>query len=157
MLGKMNFSKQPRRCNSNSRARWLLGCWLVVLAAALAGCAGLSNEPSPEVQRANWEARNIYPQSYRSEILAYMRNYLNEPGNVRDAFVSDPELRSMGLGNRYVSCVRYNLRSAPSGSPPGREHIVVFVEGKLDSVREAKNQCGDAAYVAFPELERLKR
>src|SRR5262249_20179505 len=153
----MNFLKDPTRCASISHALCFLGCWPLVLAAALAGCASYSNEPSPEVQRTNWEARNVYPQNYRSEILAYMRNYLNEPANVRDAFVSDPELRSMGLGNRYASCVRYNLRNTPSGGPPGREHIVVFVEGKLDVVREAKNQCADAAYVAFPELERLKR
>jgi len=157
MLGNMNFSKYPTRWDSISRARCLLGCRPLVLAAALAGCASFSNEPSPEVQHANWEARNVYPQSYRSEILAYMRNYLNEPGNVRDAFVSDPELRPMGLGNRYVSCVRYNLRNTPGGSPPGREHIVTFVEGKLDVVREAKDQCAGAAYAAFPELERLKR
>jgi hypothetical protein len=154
----MTFSRNNTWCDSISRARCALHCVPLLLATTLAGCAGLSNEPSPEVQRANWEARNVYPQNYRSEILAYMRNYLNEPGSVRDAFVSEPQLRSMGLGNRYVSCVRYGLRNTPgSGNPPGREHIVVFVDGKLDIVREARNQCGDAAYVAFPELERLKR
>ena len=106
---------------------------------------------------AAWEARNIYPQSYRSEILAYMRNYLNEPGNVRDASVSEPELKPMGLGNRYLSCLRYGLRNAAGASQPGREHIVIFVEGKLDGVREARDQCAGAAYTPFPELERLKR
>jgi hypothetical protein len=34
---------------------------------------------------------------------------------------------------------------------------VIFVGGKLDAVREAKDQCAAAAYAAFPELERLKR
>jgi hypothetical protein len=154
----MNLSKNQTWCALVSRARCALRGVPLLLATALAGCAGLSNEPSPEVQRANWEARNVYPQNYRSEILAYMRNYLNEPGNVRDASVSDPQLRSMGLGNRYVSCVRYSLRNTPGGgNPPGREHIVVFVDGKLDTVREGRSQCADAAYVAFPELERVKR
>jgi hypothetical protein len=154
----MTFSKNQTRCDSINRAPWALHCVPLLFATALAGCASFSNEPSPEVQRANWEARNTYPQNYRSEILAYMRNYLNEPGNARDAFVSEPALRSMGLGNRYVSCVRYSLRNTPgTGNPPGREHIVVFVDGKLDTVREGRSQCADAAYVVFPELERLKR
>ena len=112
-------------------------CAPFLLAAALAGCASYSTEPSPEAQRAAWEARNLYPQSYRSEILAYMRNYFNDPRNVRDAFVSEPELKPMGLGNRYISCLRYGLRNAAGGTPPGREHVVIFVGGKLDALRDA--------------------
>jgi hypothetical protein len=129
-------------------------CGPLVLAAALAACASYSTEPSPEAQQAAWEARNVLPQNYRSEILAYMRNYLNEPGSVRDASVSEPELRPMGPGHRYMSCLRYGLRG---GSPPGREQIVIFVGGKLDAVRDARDQCAGAAYAPFPELERLKR
>jgi hypothetical protein len=132
-------------------------CVSLLLGVALGGCASYSTEPSPEAQRAAWDARNLYPQSYRSEILAYMRNYLNDPRNVRDAFVSEPELKPMGLGSRYISCLRYGLRNAAGGAPPGREHIVIFVGGKLDAVREARDQCGGAAYTAFPELERLGR
>lgn len=128
-----------------------------LLAALLCGCAGSSTEPSPEVQRADWEARNVYPQGYRAEILAYMRNYLNDPRSVRDAAVSDPELKPMGLGNRYVSCLRYGLGNAIGGGPAGREHIVIFVSGKLDLVREARDRCAGAAYAPFPELERLTR
>src|SRR5690242_5164501 len=86
-------------------------CAALSLAAALMGCASYSTEPSPEQQRAAWETRNIYPQNYKSEILAYMRNYLNDPKNVRDAQVAEPQLKPMGLGNRYVGCLRYALRS----------------------------------------------
>jgi hypothetical protein len=128
----------------------------LLLAVALTGCASYSTEPSPEVRLAAWEAQNIYPQNYRSEILAYMRNYLNDPRNARDAAVSEPQLRPMGLGNRFVSCLRYSLR-APGGGPPVREHIVIYVAGKLDALREAKDQCAGAAYAPFPELERLAR
>ncbi len=138
-------------------AGFLRRCAPFLLAAALGGCASYSTEPSPEAQRAAWEARNLYPQSYRSEILAYMRNYFNDPRNVRDAFVSEPELKPIGLGNRYISCLRYGLRNAPGGTPPGREHIVIFVGGKLDALRDAKDQCAGAAYTRFPELERLAR
>jgi hypothetical protein len=128
-----------------------------LLAAGLSACASLSDEPSPEVKRANWEAQNVYPQSYRSEILAYMRNYLIEPANVRDAFVSEPELKPMGLGNRFVSCVRYGSRRTADADASAREHIAVFVSGKLDALRDAKGMCSGVAYAAFPELERLRR
>ena len=139
------------------RAGCLWRCAPFLLAVALGGCASYSTEPSPEAQRAAWEARNIYPQTYRSEILAYMRNYLNDPGSIRDAVVSEPELKPMGLGNRYMSCLRYGLRNPAGATPPGREHVVIFVGGKLDALRDAKDQCAGAAYTAFPELERLRR
>jgi len=139
------------------RAGFLSRSAPLLLAAALGACASYSTEPSPEVQRAEWEARNVYPQNYRPEILAYMRNYFNDPRNVRDAVVSEPELKAMGLGNRYVSCLRYGLRNPPGSSPPGREHVVIFVGGKLDALREARDQCTGAAYAPFPELEHLTR
>ncbi len=127
------FQGEVKRVCGLAGAGLLRRCAPFLLAAALAGCASYSTEPSPEAQRAAWEARNLYPQSYRSEILAYMRNYFNDPRNVRDAFVSD------------------------GGTPPGREHVVIFVGGKLDALRDAKDQCAGAAYTAFPELERLTR
>ena len=142
---------------STRRAGFLRRCAPLLLAVALGGCASYSTEPSPEAQRAAWEARNIYPQTYRSEILAYMRNYLNDPGSIRDAVVSEPELKPMGLGNRYMSCLRYGLRNPAGATPPGKEHVVIFVGGKLDALRDARDQCAGAAYSAFPELERLRR
>jgi hypothetical protein len=147
----MTRRSRPRRAGFSRR------CVPLVLAAALGACASDPTEPSPEAQRAAWEAQNVYPQSYKSEILAYMRNYLNDPRNVRDAAASGPELKPMGLGNRYVSCLRYGLRNAAGAGPPGREHIVIFVGGKLDAVRDARDLCAGAAYAPFPELERLTR
>jgi hypothetical protein len=128
-----------------------------LLLTALAACASDPTEPSPEMQRAAWEAQNVYPQNYRAEILAYMRIYLNDPRSVREAAVSEPALRPMGLGNRYVSCLRYNLSNTSPGYPSGREHIVIYVGGKLDAVRQAKDQCAGAVYASFPDLERITR
>ncbi len=85
-----------------------------------------------------------------------MRNYFNDPTNVRDTGVSEPELKPMGLGNRFMSCIRYALRNV-GVNPPGREHVVIFVGGKLDAVRDGRDQCAGAAYTPFPELERLTR
>lgn len=143
--------------------RWL-AC---VLALGLAACAGEDGR-TPEARLAAWEAANVYPASYRAEILAYLRTYLNDPTNVGEAFVSEPFLRPMGLGNRYVVCVRYNAKRASGSSGAGREHMAVFVSGKLDRFTDLRGeqaraepgkgeQCNGAAYVAFPEAERLTR
>jgi hypothetical protein len=122
----------------------------------LSACA--SYEVAPEVRKADWEAKNVFPVGYKSEILAYLRVYVNDPGNVRDAGISDPVLKSMGLGNRYVSCVRYAPKRG-TGSP--KEHAAVFVGGKLDRFQEIKEAnkelCSGVSYAAFPQLENLTR
>lgn len=134
----------------------------VVAGLMLAGCA--SFDPQSDVHKADWEAMNIYPQNYRGEIVAYLRTYLNDPTGVREAMVSEPVLRSKGPGNRYQSCVRYTPQKEAGSNVPSREHagpqrdhLVTFVDGKLDSFQDAKEQCANAAYAPFPELEKLTR
>src|SRR5690348_319254 len=80
-------------------------------AAMLAGCA-TDIGPSPAELKARWEAENIYPQNYRQDLLAFLRTYLNDPTQVRAAAVSQPQLRYIGPGERYVSCVRFNARNS---------------------------------------------
>ena len=129
---------------------------IVVLSFALGACAS-NYEVSPEVRKAEWEARNIYPKDYRPEIVAYLRTYLNDPSNVKDAAISEPVLKPMGLGNRYVSCVRYVAKQDSGMYAPSKEHLVIFVDGKLDAFQDTKEQCANASYGPFPELEKLKR
>jgi hypothetical protein len=121
----------------------------------LSACA--SYEVAPEVRKADWEAKNVFPVGYKSEILAYLRVYVNDPANVRDAGISEPALKSMGLGNRYVSCVRYASKRTGSA----KEHAAVFVGGKLDRFQEIKEAnkdlCSGVSYAAFPQLEDLTR
>jgi hypothetical protein len=139
--------------------RWL-AC---LLAVALAACA-TEDGRSLEAKAAAWEAGNVFPASYKPEILAYLRTYLNDPTGVREAQASEPALRNVGPGNRYVVCVRYNPRKAGGAGYAGsRESAATFVGGKLDRFvdlrgEQAKSElCAGAAYAAFPELERLTR
>jgi hypothetical protein len=145
-----------------------------VLAIALAACAGEDGR-TPEMRQAAWEAGNVYPASYKAEILAYLRSYLNDPTNVSEAFVSEPVLRSVGPGNRYVVCVRFTAKRGAGGAgrEQTREHMAVFLSGKLDRFTDLRGepgraesgrgeqgkgeQCSGATYVAFPEAERLTR
>lgn len=130
-------------------------------AFALGGCASDDVGPSKEELKARWAAENIYPQTYKSDLLAYLRNYLNQPSGVRDAAVSAPALRDVGPGERYFSCVRFSERKSTGGYAPPKDGVAVFVSGKLDRFFDEKREvvpfCKDAAFAPFPELEALKR
>jgi hypothetical protein len=129
---------------------------LLALGVTISACASGSYEVSEEVRKAEWEAKNLYPQAYRAEIIAYLRTYLNDPTGVKEAAISEPVLGPMGLGNRYVSCVRYHAKGGGElGS--ARDHLAVFVQGKLDAFKDGKDQCSGATYVPFPELETMTR
>jgi hypothetical protein len=126
-----------------------------LLGAALGGCAtGERDYSGPET--AGGASANIPPNNYKSEVLAYLRNYLNDLSGIRDAGISVPVMRKVGNVERYVSCVRFSART-PGASASGREYLVIFLAGKLDQMGATTDQCKDAAYQPFPELERLKR
>ena len=134
-----------------------------LLAAALADAAlgGCTTDvgPSPAELKARWEAQNVNPQNYRQDLLAFMRTYLNDPTHVRGAAVSQPQLRYIGPGERYVVCVRYNARNTDGKYQGSKDGAATFVSGKLerffDVPREVRDLCKDAAFAPFPELERL--
>ncbi|HZP70926.1 MAG TPA: hypothetical protein VFB29_13360 [Pseudolabrys sp.] len=129
-------------------------------AAALAGCSTDVGPTAAEL-KARWEAENVYPQGYRQDLLAFMRTYLNDPTHVRSAAVSQPQLRYIGPGDRYVACVRYNARNSDGKYQGSKDGAATFVSGKLerffDVPREVRELCRDAAFAPFPELERLTR
>src|SRR5262245_30335078 len=90
--------------------RWWVPVMAVSVAGAFGGCAS-DVEPSTSQLKARWDAQNVYPQAYRQDLLAFLRTYLNDPSQVRGAGVSQPELKFVGPGDRYVACVRYNSRN----------------------------------------------
>jgi hypothetical protein len=101
---------------------------------------------------------NVYPASYRAEILAGMHAYLNDPTGVRDAAISGPMLKSTGFGepNRYMVCVRFNPKQSATVYAGVREVAAVFLAGRFDRFIDAPKQlCADAAFTPFPELQKL--
>lgn len=132
--------------------------WLVLLVAlALGGCAGIEG-PSAETVRA----AKAVPTDYKGELIAYLRNFLNDPSNVRSAFVSQPALGRIQGEERYISCVRFDARSTTGSYRGSRDHVAVFFGGKLEYFFELRpesrdDRCRDATYEPFTELERLGR
>jgi hypothetical protein len=134
--------------------------WLALAAVLVVGGCATEVGPTPAELKAQWEAQNVFPQNYKADLMAYMRTYLNDPTHVRGAAVSQPQLRTVGPGERYVACVRYEARvdGKYAGSKDG---AATYVSGKLDRYLDApievRELCKDAAYAPFPELETLTR
>jgi hypothetical protein len=135
--------------------------WFVIAAVFMLGGCSTDVGPSKEELKAQWEAQNVVPQYYKQDLLAFMRTYLNDPSNVRDASVSSPLLKSVGPGERYIACVRYNARDSGRKYTGLKTGAAIYVAGKLDrfldAPRDTADLCKDAAYAPFPELQKLQR
>ena len=136
------------------------GC---VLAAGLvlAGCASDDVGPSPAEARAQWDAQNVYPQTYKAGLMAFLRTYLNDPRDIRDSGVSAPVLMDVGPGKRFVVCVRYNARDDHGHYEGAKIGAATYVSGKLDRFiapgPQAKAMCQHTTLAPFPELAKLAR
>ena len=130
-------------------------CWLALAGAlALAGC----NSDWMHARERSEQANTTLPTNYKADIVAFMHTYLNDPTGVRDAFVSAPELRTLDNANRYVVCLRYNARSSSGKYAGSKDSLVMFRDGRLDRIVDnVREQCKDASYQPFRELERMSR
>lgn len=128
--------------------------WLAAL--CVFGIAGCANMEGYYPQGSVTSEANIYPSAYRAETLAFLRTYLNDPGGVREAQISEPTLRDVDGMKRYALCVRYNARKSTGKYEGAKDRLIVFLAGRLDTMIEAKDDtCADAKYQPFAELMRL--
>jgi hypothetical protein len=131
---------------------------VLLLPIVLVACAGDGDGKSFNYTGERGGAEQPYPASYRAELLAFMKTYLNNPVGVRDAAMADPVQRTVSGRVRYVSCLRFTPREADGSYGEVRERAVLYVNGRLDRVVEnASEICAGAVYAAFPELEKLAR
>jgi hypothetical protein len=142
--------------------RWAAAAVLLPLTIMLAAC-GTSGEPTQADLRATWESRNVAPVNYKSDILAYMRTYLNDPSGVRNAAVAPPARKVIpgDPADRFISCVRYTAKTSTGQYGAGKTGFAVYANGKLDRFVETpvlvREVCREAAFEPFPELQQLKR
>jgi hypothetical protein len=125
------------------------GNWFLtaVVAGMLAACASSTDKPVEP---------NLLPTNYKQEILDTLSRTLGYPTNVHEAYISDPALGPVGKDQRYTVCVRYNARDASNHYAGSTDRIAYFYGGHLNQLIQAsKEQCGNAAYKPFPELEKL--
>lgn len=135
--------------------------WLALLAVlALGGCE-TEVGPSKAELKALWDAQNVFPQNYKKDLIAFLRTYINDPTHIRGAAVSQPQLKNVGPGDRYIACVRYDARKDGGQNAGSKDGAAAFVSGKLDryfdTPKDVRELCKDTAYEPFPELEKLTR
>jgi hypothetical protein len=104
----------------------------------------------------------VFPANYRAELLAYLRNFLNDPTNVRNAYLSEPVLIRLEGEERYITCVRFDARNSYGSYRGSREYLATYFAGKLEYFAELRPESGDdrcrtATYMPFPELQQLPR
>jgi len=117
-------------------------------AAALSACMEDRAPPKPD--------DNAFPAKFKEEIVAYMPKLLQDPTNIKDAFVSDPVLTPVGNAQRWTSCVRFNPRVSGRRYSGSEDRFAVFYAGNLSQfIPATKEQCAKAAYKPFPELEKI--
>jgi hypothetical protein len=137
-------------------------CLPFVLAAAVAACAG----------HEDMFQSNPAPANYKNDILSFLRTYLNDPTNVREAAVSQPSQQRVAGNDRYIVCVRFNARKSDGAYGGLLNTAAVFGGGRLqrfidltpdETAADAAlrtqlgSVCKTAAFQPFPELERLTR
>jgi len=131
---------------------------MVLLPMALAACAS-SDDGKPVTYTDDRGVSNQpFPNNFRSEVLAFLKTYLNNPAGVRDAVMAEPVQRVVGGRLRYVVCLRFSARESDGGYRDPRERAFLFVDGRLDRILEnATEPCAGAVYVPFAELGKLTR
>jgi hypothetical protein len=139
-----------------THCRPMLMCFAAVAAAASSGCG------TDHAREMREERAAVFPANYRTELIAFMKTYLNDPTNVRDAYIAEPTMKPFGAQDRYVVCVRYNARNTDGRYIGSKDGMALFDGGRFDRMIDqfnsrVVNQCADAAYKPFPELEALRR
>jgi hypothetical protein len=130
---------------------------VVLIAIALGGCAGAEGPSSDSVRAAR-----AVPANYKAELLAHLRTFLNDPTNVRNAYVSEPTLTRIQGADRYVTCLRFDAKNSYGGYRGNKDYIATYFGGKLEYFVELRPEtkdewCRSATYQPFPELEKLAR
>src|SRR5580704_16323627 len=79
----------------------------IIIALALSACAGGHH-------RTDEEGINAYPTNYKTDILAAMHVYLNDPTAIRDASFSSPAGSTSSSKRRKSSAPASPTRRSPS-------------------------------------------
>lgn len=116
----------------------------VTLAIVVAGCSLNTKKPqAPTVDP------NLYPQNYRRDVAIFLAQQLLDRADFRGARVAQPVLKPVGGESpRYVVCLVF------SGHSEIKNKMAIFLGGEITQfVNSTPQQCGDAVYQPFTELE----
>lgn len=130
----------------------------LMLPIVLAACASGDEGRSLSLFSDSKDTPQSFPANYRSELLAFMKTYLNNPVGVHEAAMAEPVMRDVNGKMRYISCLRYSARESDGSYREPRERAVLFLNGRLDRLIEKSGElCAGVALAPFPEMEKMTR
>ena len=131
---------------------------MMLLPIMLSACAAVDDSKPITFTDDRGVSSQPFPKNYRTEVLSFLKTYLNDPVGVRDAVMAEPVERVVGGRQRYVACLRFSARESDGGYREPRERAILFVDGRLDRIIEnAAEPCAGVAYAPFADLEKLTR
>jgi hypothetical protein len=131
---------------------------MMLLPIMLAACAAVDDSKPITFTDDRGVSSQPFPKNYRTEVMAFLKTYLNNPVGVRDAVMADPVERIVGGRLRYVACLRFSAREPDGGYREPRERAMLFVDGRLDRIIDnAVEPCAGVAYAPFADLEKMTR
>ena len=101
------------------------------------------------------------PTNYQSRIIDTLRDDLDDPTGIRDAYIADPALKQAGPDQRYIVCMKFNARDYNAAYMRQRREgrSVLFFRQPVHAAGRcaARYAPTGAAYKPFPELQKLCR
>jgi hypothetical protein len=143
---------------NGKRAPWRRGGMTVAVILLLGACSG--HHLGFGGHDGDDGYTHAFPEHYKADILAAMHAYLNDPSGIRDASISEPMLKSVSSGTRYLVCLRFNGKQNNGNYGGVKQIAAVFLAGRFEDFIDpiaAREPCNNAAYTPFPELEKLQR
>ena len=131
---------------------------VLLVASWLGGCSGtsLSDFSFGKEKTPPPADPTQFPAEYKAEIAAFMRTYLTNPTQVRDAYIGTPVLKQVAGKPQYMTCLRYNPRDSANKYEGNTQNLVIFLSGKLNQFLPNDPQlCTGLAYQRFPEIESM--
>jgi len=130
----------------------LLACLLLGVPLALGACSRFGKVDTSD------DGINAYPDNYKTDIMAAMHAYLNDPTGIKEAAISVPLLKPVGKNTHYVACLHFNGKMNGTSYAGPKDVAAVFLAGRFDQfVETPKDLCAGVTYAPFPELEKLSR
>ena len=138
------------------RGLWVAAIFALILALGLGGCSGSSLPDLSSYYKEKPTGQNVFPANYKQELAEFLRTYIENPRQVRDASIGTPVLRPFGGQPRYVTCVRYNPRNFENKYEGNQEKLAIFIDGKMNQFVDSDPQiCPGLAYQRYPEIENM--
>jgi len=118
---------------------------VALFALAVCGCA---KQEKPKLIEPN-----VFPADFRTQVANQLRSQ-SAPGNVKDAYIAEPVLKTSLPTPRYVACVRFNSTDNTGAYRGNKFYAAYFYAGKITQIVDATvEQCDKADFLPFPELQ----